>query len=106
MHNELNAAIARWMGEPRPTEENFRDGQWVCLCPMPDYLHDPAAALRVLARMNKVCRHYELDNDSEGNWQVWLWDGGVHHIKVKAPTPAAAICAAWLVEFGGEHGND
>lgn len=102
--HELNAAIARWMGEGKEIVVDPYDGMplYARVGNIPSYNTDPAAALRVLARMSE-----SLGFDWHGTTTL-TYSGGIWYCRYgvrweyESDTPAAAICAAWRAEFGGE----
>jgi hypothetical protein len=116
-----NEDIARWMGEihcEKPCSMDYISCER-CACERhPDYLHNHAAALRVLARMNNNAAEdflYALVPCKEGTTVMKLYnddptEGGFAFVKgygadaTTLPCAAicAAICAAWAAEFGGE----
>jgi hypothetical protein len=66
-------------------------------------LHDPAAALRVLARMNGQNKEWEYILVPYERFSAVFKGCDIHETWYKLsyqPEPAAAICAAWLAEFG------
>jgi hypothetical protein len=131
--NDTNAAIAQWMGEKPQIIYVAREHPDSCAFDsesmqevvdwcnkmndfgrsykcyefpiFPDYLRDPAAALRVLAKMNRdlVGETYEL-LPIEGECDVIHYKGAYGRYTAEQfftdDTPAAAICAAWVAEFG------
>lgn len=94
--HELNAAIAQWMNK----------GAVHSVLMSPDYLHDSAAALRVLARINESLslrfKSYLLEYNTFCGlpWIIWCRDYNQYMIIIKAKTPCIAICTAWETEFG------
>lgn len=64
----------------------------------PAYDTDPAAALRVLARM-AINDSYTLRPTATSKWVV---DNSDVAVTKWLDTPCAAICAAWESKFGGE----
>jgi len=97
--SDANAAIARWMGEYFDKAiRDFHGSDCGRAYAGPDYLHDDTAALRVLAEMElrSNFRGWYLSPDIDsGGWMC-----GLHPLEKTGDTPAAAICAAWLAEFG------
>lgn len=106
--DNLNERIARWMGEICRTGEYDREDPPNPYVEYPAYDTDPAAALRVLARMVESGWDAKMSNYSLEYipgcepWIIILRDGNVNVLISEADTPCAAICAAWLAEFGGE----
>lgn len=104
--NERNEHIAAWMGEVKCTMrgcQDYPDNMAArcngCVDNNTSYDTDPAAALRVLERMNKsdvVGLHCNPEFSEEA------WFCATQYESYSAPTPCTAICTAWEAEFGGE----
>ena len=89
---QLEKRIVIWMGE----EHEYR----------PEYTTRSAAALRVLARMNKY-GDYHLTCDKHGEFWFVVLSAPIPGKQVvrkywRSKTPSAAICSAWREDFGGE----
>lgn len=111
MPDNINERIARWMGEySSKAVRDFHGSDIGRAYTGPEYDTDPAAALRVLARMNLEQKPYGLgyllSAHTDETWFVCCFDykeDEWREKKHKAPTPCAAICAAWAAKFGGGH---